>query len=129
MLFRSGMLPADDRQPLNVDQAVNLLLACCAPVPEQAVSFVNERAMLVLDGGREILHNAIADCLTDDQLCPACVRVLHQKPFVAIHGTYEEDSVMEFGESYSSGGFRNETVVSGGLLAMLAMKLKVDTFE
>lgn len=124
-LTAAGMLPADDRQPLNVDQAVNLLLGCCSPIAEDAAEFVRDRSRLTIEGGSETLHSALVDCLADDQLCPACVRVLHQKPFVAIHGTGEEDStVMEFGESYSSGGFRNETVLSGGLLSLLAMKLK-----
>ncbi len=118
----TGLIPADERQPLNVDQAVCLLLGCCAPVPEQAAEFVRDRLSLTIEGGNETLHGALIDCLSDDQLCPACVRVLHQKPFVAIHGT-DDDDIFEFGESFQSGGFRVETVISGGMLSLLAMKL------
>jgi excisionase family DNA binding protein len=122
-LATAGMIPRDERQPLNVDQAVNLLLACCAPIPEQAVSFVNERAMLVPEGGYKTLHGVLVDCLADEHRCPACVRVLQQKPFVAIHGT-DDDDVLEFETAYSSGGFRVESVISGGMLSLLAMHTK-----
>ena len=45
-LAAAGLVPTDDRQPLNAEQAVALLLGCCSPIPEDAAQFALERGAL-----------------------------------------------------------------------------------
>lgn len=119
-LAAAGLIPADDRQPINTEQAVALLLGCCSPVAEDAAQFALERGALHCDCVS--LRAAMVGYLSDDQNPPACVRILHQQPHAVVYSMTADDPA-EFGSAFSCGGFRTETIISGGLLSLFAMKL------
>lgn len=120
-LAAAGLVPTDDRQPLNAEQAVALLLGCCSPIPEDAAQFALERGALHCDNVS--LRAVMVGHLSDASNPPAAVHILHQQPHVVIYSMTDEVPA-EFGSAFSCGGFRTETIISGGLLSLMAMKLK-----
>ena len=118
-LADAKLIPADSHQQLNSEQVVALLLGCSSPVPQDAARFALERAALHSEGVS--LRSALLDCLSENNP-PACIEVLHQQPHVTIYPLADADPA-EFGTSFNSGGFCTKTVISGGLLSLLSLKL------
>ncbi|WP_224984051.1 hypothetical protein [Geomonas agri] len=125
-LQAENLLPADNNSPINAKDCAVLLIGCTSLDPANAAQHVLVYGGLQGELGLFGISLQYILGAEPSRIAVTSVRICQDFPLARIE--YADSDLQEFtAVSFIGKGLRQEVVVSGGLIASLAMGLKHDT--